>query len=60
MTFEQMKNLKQGDIVCGKSSGNYYIVTANFGDRLTAVQTADITNPAEWDVIYTCKEIQEK
>jgi len=51
MTPEQMKNLEPGDIVRGKLSGYGYIVTANYGERVTAVRTVDITNPDEWDII---------
>ena len=28
-----------------------YTVTANYGNRATAVKTADITNPSEWEVL---------
>jgi hypothetical protein len=27
-----------------------FVVTANYGDRATAVLTVDITNPSEWEV----------
>lgn len=32
-----------------------FIVTANYGSRATAVQTRDITNPSEWEVLITSK-----
>lgn len=51
MTKDQMRNLQPGDTIRGKLSGNSYIVTANYGDRVTAVRTADVTNHEEWDVI---------
>ena len=51
--------LNTGDIVKHKLSGdtfedwkkNSYVVTANYGGRITAVRTVDITNPGEWDLI---------
>lgn len=43
--------LKTGDIVRGKISHRTYVVTANYGTRVTAVATQDITNPSEWDVL---------
>lgn len=48
MTDEQMNNLRPGDIVRHKSSYDAYVVTANFGGRVTAVRSVDITNPDEW------------
>lgn len=51
MTPEQMKTLKTGDIVRGKLFGQAYIVSANYGSEVVLVQTALLTNPAEWDVI---------
>lgn len=51
MTKQQMDKLQPGDIVRGKSSRQAYVVTANYGDHVTAVQTADLTNPDEWELI---------
>jgi len=51
MKVEEMKNLKRGDIVKNDGSGNSYVVTANYGDRITAVRTVDITNPSEWQKV---------
>lgn len=48
MTKEEMRELKPGDIVQSLSDGSGYVVTANYGDRITAVKTVDITNPNEW------------
>lgn len=52
MTPEQFSSLKTGDIVRGKSSTTACIVTAKYADRATAVDTFDITNPDEWDLIF--------
>jgi hypothetical protein len=51
MTKEQMKRLQPGDIIRGKVSGEAFIVTANYGERVTAVKTVDIKCSSEWDVI---------
>jgi hypothetical protein len=42
-------DLRVGDIIRGKASGDSYVVTAIYGDRATAVRTMDVTNPAEWE-----------
>ncbi len=55
MTKEDLKNLNKGDLVKGKSSGKtfiVFIVDYKYGSRLTAVETVDITNPDEWDLIF--------
>jgi hypothetical protein len=51
MTPEELRNLQPGDLVRGKLLGMIYVVTANYGDRVTAVRTADITNPEEWELV---------
>jgi hypothetical protein len=52
MTQDQLKALRPGDIVQGKASMEIFVVTANYGDRVTAVKTVDITNPAEWNLVW--------
>ena len=52
MTGEEFASLKVGDIVRGKSSHQAYVVTAHYGSRVTAVKTVDLTNPAEWDLVW--------
>jgi hypothetical protein len=54
-----MSRLQPGDIVRHKSGGGGYIVTANYGARITAVRTADISNPDEWDVVKAHGEVPE-
>jgi hypothetical protein len=44
-------NHEKGILTC------IYIVTGNFGDRATAVDTVDITNPSEWEVL---REVRDK
>lgn len=51
LTASEFANLKVGDIVRGRSSRQEYIVTANYGGRVTAVKTVDLTNPAEWELV---------
>ena len=49
MTKTQFKKLKPGDLVRHVLSGSTaYVVTANYGERVTAVRTMDLTNPSEW------------
>jgi hypothetical protein len=56
LTEEQFKQLQAGDVVKGKSSGNTFIVQANYGNRVTAVKIADMTDPAQWDLISKVTE----
>ena len=52
MTNEEMKQLRVGDVIQHKSLGSkQYVVTDNYGDRVTAVDSVDVTNPIEWDVV---------
>lgn len=51
MTDDELQNLQPGDLIRGKVDGEAYVVTANYGSHVTAVRTADLTNPIEWDII---------
>lgn len=51
MNQEEFQSLSTGDVVKGLLSGQTYIVTANYGDRVTAVQTVDITHSNEWELV---------
>lgn len=51
MTPEQLHQLKTGDIIRHSGGGHPWIVIANYGERVTAVQSADITNPGEWELV---------
>jgi len=54
MTKEEFSALRPGDTVRGKLPTSLpYIVTANYGDRVTAVRSADMTNPDEWELVAT-------
>ena len=48
MTEEELKNLAPGDVVRHVHGANGYLVTANYGGRITAVRTIDISNAQEW------------
>lgn len=48
MTTEEFRKLKPGDIVRSAHSGYGFIVMANYGDRVTAATTVDMSNPIEW------------
>ncbi len=51
MRVEQFKVLKAGDLVRHKHEAKPYIVHANYGDRVTAARTVDLTNPFEWEKV---------
>ena len=51
MTKEQLKNLKAGDIVRGKLSGDTFIVVRCDGERATGVRVIEISQPDEWDLV---------
>lgn len=46
-----LRQLQPGMVVRHKSGGEGYIVTANYGTRVTAVRTQGITNPQEWEIV---------
>lgn len=55
MEKKKFKELSPGDIVRHKLFGdNAYIVHSNYGDRVVAVRTVELTNPDEWDLILKC------
>ena len=54
MEFIDLKNfngLRVGNIVKHKTSYSTYVVTSNYGERVTAVKAVDITNANEWQVL---------
>src|SRR5688500_16908165 len=58
MKEEQFMNLNTGDIIKHKSSESTYVVTANYGSRVTAVRTVDLTNPNEWELVLSAKHVK--
>lgn len=52
MTQAEFNGLQTGDIVRhAGDAAREYVVTANYGDRVTAVRTVDLTNPSEWNLV---------
>ena len=51
MTNAEMRALQPGNIVRSVPSGLAYVVLANYGDRISSVRYADITNPSEWEIV---------
>lgn len=49
--LEAVPQLKTGDIIRSRLTGEGYVVTGQYGDRATAVKTVDVTNPGEWLVM---------
>jgi hypothetical protein len=51
MQLEVFKNLKEGDIIQNRASGNGYVITAKIGyAEYIAVKTIVISNPGEWNL----------
>jgi hypothetical protein len=46
-----LATLDVGDIIRHACDHQTYVVTSNYGDRVTAVQTVDVTNPIEWVLV---------
>ena len=46
-----LRDLRRGNIVRHRTGGPTYVVNTNFGQRVTAVASIDITNPEEWEVL---------
>ena len=57
MTPEQMQKLERGDIVRHKAADRGYVVMSNYGNRVTAVDTVDITNPEEWELVFKANHV---
>ena len=51
--LNKIEDLEPGDIIRNKGEKSTFQVTANYGTRATAVRTADVTNPGEWEVLET-------
>jgi hypothetical protein len=46
-----LSELSTGDHISHRGNGIRYVVIANYGDHVTAVRVADVTNPQEWQVL---------
>ena len=51
MSKEEFKNLQRGDMIKPWDDSRTFVVTANYGDRITAVTSVDMTNPTEWILV---------
>lgn len=60
MNGETFRGLKRGDLVRHKSESRTFVVTANYGDRVTATTTVDMTNPGEWLQVNASGEVIER
>jgi len=56
MTKAEFENLQPGDIVRHKIGERSFIVTANYGDHVIAVDTTQLANPEEWTLIQKATE----
>ena len=51
MKRSEFLKLERGDIIVHKSDpSTSYMIDANYGSRITAVTTVDVTNPKEWAI----------
>lgn len=54
----RLSQLKTGDIIRNHmTGGKSYVITANYGNRVTAVCTVDVTNPDEWERVLLSDEL---
>jgi hypothetical protein len=51
--FKKVQDLKPGDLIRHRLTDEVYTVINCFGDRVTAVKVADVTNASEWLVLQT-------
>jgi hypothetical protein len=48
VTERQFRQLREGDLIAHRASDLIFLVTGNYGGRVTAVRTVDVTNAEEW------------
>jgi hypothetical protein len=59
MTKRELQALRPGDCIQSELTKLNYIVTGHYKDRVTAVQSVDVTNPVEWRVVYKVRPLQD-
>lgn len=59
MDAKIFQKLKPGDIIKHFDDNRAFVVTGNYGGRVTAVSSVDLTNPSEWEVIHTAMTTQK-
>ena len=52
---QSIKDLERGDIIRHKGTGKSYVVTANYGTTVIAVDTYQVSNPDEWLLVEVSK-----
>jgi hypothetical protein len=52
LPLTNIRDLERGDIIRGKSTGIVYVVTGNYGNRVTAATTTDVTHAIEWEIFH--------
>ena len=60
MTKESFQKLEKGDIVQNLGSGNSYVVSESFGDKVVLIRTLIATHPSEWILIQRLEFRQEQ
>jgi hypothetical protein len=55
MDKETFRFLNYGDVVRPIGDARLFIVTGSYGRRVTAVATADLTNPDEWTLVLKAR-----
>jgi len=55
MNKKSFSKLSRGDIVKHIGDTKTFIVTSNYGKRVTATTTVDMTNPNEWELVLKAK-----
>lgn len=50
-----IKEFRRGMIVRHRNDNGSYVVINNYGNHATAVDTVDICNPSEWEILEFIK-----
>jgi hypothetical protein len=57
VTKDEFILLQPGDVIRHKGkNSDVYIIHGNYGGRVTAVRTADVTNMEEWELRCKCEQ----
>lgn len=51
MEAKDLRALSPGDVIKSNVDDEVFVVTGNYGGRVTAVMTVDVTNPDEWRLV---------
>lgn len=50
LTEAKFKQAQPGDMLRSRTDSRVFVVTGNYGGRITAVASVDVTNPIEWEI----------